>query len=159
MFEKLNLGMRGHDLNYDTPEQLAKSLNKVGATSVQLALKKSFPWIKGEESLTPALGKYIKKCFDENGVNLSVLGCYINPIAEDDKVLRNQLDWFKANLIFSKYLGADMVGTEDLKVSTVRNILDFHHLVRKIIRYGSKRLQNYIVHLQQVHEPSDFSAS
>ena len=51
MFEKLNLGMRGHDLNYDTPEQLAKALNKVGATSVQLALKKSFPWIKGEESL------------------------------------------------------------------------------------------------------------
>lgn len=112
MFEKLNLGMRGHDLNYDTPEQLAKALNKVGATSVQLALKKSFPWIKGEESLTPSLGRYIKKCFDENGVNLSVLGCYINPVAEDDKVLRNQLDWFKANLIFAKYLGADMVGTE-----------------------------------------------
>lgn len=112
MFEKLNLGMRGHDTSCDTPEALADTLAAAGAVHVQLALKKSFPWISGPKSLTPALGKYLRKLFADRGITVSVLGCYINPVEADEEKRREQLEWFKANLKFSKYLGADMVGTE-----------------------------------------------
>lgn len=112
MFEKLSLGLRGHDAPAETPEALANTLAAIGATHVQLALKKSFPWISGSESLTPALGKYLRTLFDRHGISVSVLGCYINPVEADETERRNQLNWFKANLKFAKYLGADMVGTE-----------------------------------------------
>ncbi|MBE5040470.1 sugar phosphate isomerase/epimerase family protein [Ructibacterium gallinarum] len=112
MFQQLNLGMRGHDIACTSPEQLADTLAQAGASHVQLALKKSFPWITGPSSLTPAFGRYLNKLFDSRGIHVSVLGCYINPVDADEQNRRGQLEWFKANLEFSKYLGADMVGTE-----------------------------------------------
>ena len=112
MFEQLNLGMRGHDITCSSPEQLADTLAKAGASHVQLALKKSFPWITGPSDLTPAFGRYLNKLFDSRGIHVSVLGCYINPVDADEHSRREQLEWFKANLKFARYLEADMVGTE-----------------------------------------------
>ena len=113
MFNQLNFGMRGHDTKAKDIETLADTLESVGATHVQLALKKSFKDIKWRAGvLTPELGKYIKDTLARRGVRVSVLGCYINPVNPDEDKRRGELEWFKAHLKFAKYLGCDMVGTE-----------------------------------------------
>lgn len=113
MFNKLSFGMRGHDTKAEDIESLAKTLGDVGATHVQLALKKSFKDVKwGNSVLTPELGCYIKDTLAKYGVRVSVLGCYINPVHPDEEKRKEEVEWFKAHLKFAKYLGCDMVGTE-----------------------------------------------
>ena len=57
MFNQLNFGMRGHDTKAKDIETLADTLESVGATHVQLALKKSFKDIKWRAGvLTPRTG-------------------------------------------------------------------------------------------------------
>lgn len=122
MFEKLAYGMRGHDTKCSTIEELADTLGKLGVEHVQLALKKSFPDVTWRASLlTPALGQYMKETLADKGVKVSILGCYINPVHPDEDTRRIELEWFKANLKFAKYLGADMVGTETGFYQTVED--------------------------------------
>ena len=113
MLSNLNLGMRGHDTEAKAIFPLSEILGKDGVKHVQLALKKSFKSINwGEGTLTPSFARLMKDVLAENGVRVSILGCYINPVHPDEAVRREQLDWFKANLKFAKYLDCDIVGTE-----------------------------------------------
>ena len=150
MQHRLNLGVRGHDMPCNTPEELANILGKIGASHVQLALKKSFPdLVTSPAALTPAFGHAIRTALEAKNCRVSVLGCYIDTVHPDPAVRHENLDWFKANLRFAKYLGADMVGTEtgalsDLEktyseenfqvlLSSVRELTDFAEKIGSIV--------------------------
>lgn len=145
MFEQLNLGMRGHDTKAADIESLADILKSVGATHVQLALKKSFKNVAWRNSvLTPELGRYIKNTFDKRGIRVSVLGCYINPVHPDEEKRKGEVEWFKAHLKFAKYLGCDMVGTETgfynsiEETHTEENYQRFYSSMRGIVDCAEK---------------------
>ena len=109
----LNCGMRGHDVSCGDIVSLSNQMGELGVRHIQFAPKKSFKdinWNCGV--MTPGFGDYIKGELAKNNVRVSVLGCYINPVHPDPDERRAQLDWFKANLKFARYIGADMVGTE-----------------------------------------------
>ncbi|WP_058308881.1 sugar phosphate isomerase/epimerase family protein [Gracilibacillus massiliensis] len=110
---KLNLGIRGHDIDYQDPNQIAKAIAAKGLGVAQLALAKSFPTIPTNTgSLSPGFAKYIRNAFRQNQVDIAVIGCYINMIHPDQEKRKRLLDRFKEHIRFARDFGCSIVGSE-----------------------------------------------
>ena len=107
----MTIGMRGHDLSVHSIEQLSAVCGQLGVPTLQLALGKSLPGFR-KGLFTPHLAKSIGASLQENHVNVTVLGCYINPSEADPEKLENNLSLFEEALKYAKFIGADMVGLE-----------------------------------------------
>lgn len=117
---ELNLGIRAHDINNLPLEELVKEISKKGFTSVQLALGKSFPDIQtGLGSLSPGLAHSIGTAFRREGIQIAVLGCYINMIHPDKEERRKSLERFKEHIRYARDFGCSIVGTETGNVHPV----------------------------------------
>jgi sugar phosphate isomerase/epimerase len=109
----INIGLRAHDYGQGTPDEIAKKLGAYGVNCIQLALAKSFPFIKEEPGqLSPGLGNTIRDAFAKQGINIVVLGCYINPIHPDPILKEQSLQRFEEHLRFARDFGCAIVGTE-----------------------------------------------
>ncbi|MBP9989583.1 MAG: sugar phosphate isomerase/epimerase [Ruminococcus sp.] len=108
---KLNIGMRGHDISADNIEELAKKFNEYGLSSIQLVLKKSINGFS-EGMFSPSFAKLIGKTFRNNNIDIPILGCYINPSCTDETELKAQTDYFIENLKYAKFMNAGVVGLE-----------------------------------------------
>lgn len=109
----INIGLRAHDYGQGTPEEIANKLGGYGINCIQLALAKSFPFIKEEPGqLSPGLGNTIRDAFAKKGINIAVLGCYINPIHPDPILKEQSLLRFEEHLRFARDFGCAIVGTE-----------------------------------------------
>lgn len=109
----INIGLRAHDYGQGTPEEVALKLGSYGINCIQLALAKSFPFIKEEPGqLSPGLGNAIRDAFAKQGINIAVLGCYINPIHPDPILKEQSLLRFEEHLRFARDFGCAIVGTE-----------------------------------------------
>ncbi|OXS76622.1 sugar phosphate isomerase/epimerase family protein [Domibacillus enclensis] len=106
------LGLRGHDLDQMPADQLAQTIKKKGFNAVQLAVAKSFDFYTGPGSLTMAISREIGEAFRENGVKITVLGCYIHMIHPDPDIRRRELDRFKEHLAAAQAFDCLLVGTE-----------------------------------------------
>lgn len=107
----MTIGMRGHDLSVSDIAQLSARCGDLGVPTLQLALGKSYPNFR-KGLFTPHLAKTIGKTLAENGVDVTVLGCYINPSETDPAKLEGNLSLFEEALKYAKFIGADMVGLE-----------------------------------------------
>lgn len=110
MIDISQIGIRAHDIHADTPAALAARAAEMNVPCVQLALRKSFtkiPWTN--HTFSPGLAESIK--MELGGLRISVLGSYINLLAEGE-ALENEMNTFKQNMLFAKFLGAGVVGTE-----------------------------------------------
>ncbi len=104
------IGIRAHDLKANTPAALREQAEKLQVKYVQLALRKSFTGIHWtNHTFSVGLAEKIKA--ELGGLRVSVLGSYINLLAEGE-ALEREKETFRQNLLFAKYLGAGMVGTE-----------------------------------------------
>ncbi|KKK33595.1 AP endonuclease [Mesobacillus campisalis] len=107
------IGIRAHDLKNLPLEELAAEVSGKGLTGVQLALAKSFKDLNtGLGSLSPGFAHHIGSAFQREGVQISVLGCYINMIHPDHAERRKALDRFKEHIRFARDFGCSIVGTE-----------------------------------------------
>ncbi|MFC0270389.1 sugar phosphate isomerase/epimerase family protein [Metabacillus herbersteinensis] len=110
---KVNLGIRAHDIENRPLEELVNEISFKGLTSVQLALSKSFPTISPEAgSLSPGLAYHIGSAFQRKGIQIAVLGCYINMIHPDKAERIKGLDRFKEHIRYARDFGCSIVGTE-----------------------------------------------
>ncbi|GEL67156.1 sugar phosphate isomerase/epimerase family protein [Marinilactibacillus psychrotolerans] len=110
---KFNIGIRAHDIENETLEDLANTIENKGIQSIQLALMKSvkeFPL--NQESFNIGFASKIGRLFDEKGIDISVLGCYINMIHPDEIARRKALDFFKTHIRYASQFKAATVGTE-----------------------------------------------
>ena len=107
----MTIGMRGHDLSVSNIEELSALCGKMGVPTLQLALGKSYPGFR-KGLFAPHLAKTIGRTLAENHVDVTVLGCYINPSEADPVKLENNLSLFEEALKYAKFIGADMVGLE-----------------------------------------------
>ena len=109
----INIGLRAHDYGQGTPEEIAKIIGQYDVTSVQLALAKSFPFIKEQAGqLSPGFANHVRDVFAAQGINIAVLGCYINPIHPDPELKEQSLQRFEEHLRFARDFGCAIVGTE-----------------------------------------------
>ncbi len=107
------IGIRAHDIGKMRVSQLAKAVADKGCSCVHLALQKAitdFDFSAGK--LNPGLAKTIREAFGHEGVHISVLGCYINPIHPDLQVRRACLEKFKEYIRFVRDFGCGIVATE-----------------------------------------------
>ncbi|MCM3537382.1 sugar phosphate isomerase/epimerase family protein [Priestia endophytica] len=109
----MNLGIRGHDIEKNDLEELVEEIEKKGLTSVQLALSKSLDYVNTDlGSLSPGLAHYVGSTFQKHGIQIAVLGCYINMIHPDKVERRKGLERFKEHIRYARDFGCSIVGTE-----------------------------------------------
>lgn len=109
----LQLGLRLHDAESIPLEGLLPLVRKKGFTCCHLALSKLFPDIPcTPAALTPGYANYLKSVFSRNGIDIAVLGNYLNLLHPDDAYLCNAVEKYYAHIRFASLLGCGMVGTE-----------------------------------------------
>jgi sugar phosphate isomerase/epimerase len=109
----IRIGARAHDFGRHAPEELARRLASKGMTCAQLAVNKAIAGLDLKAGdMNPGLAWHIGRAFQKHGVQIAVLGCYINP-ANPDPVTRGQsLQWFKDHLRYARDFGCAIVGLE-----------------------------------------------
>ncbi len=108
----MRFGLRAHDLGRHSPVKLAARIREEGLTCAQLALFKAIEGIDDPKNVPAATLSRVGNAFRDAGVELSVLGCYIEPSLADDDARRAQVDTFLKNLEYAAAVGAKLVGTE-----------------------------------------------
>ena len=110
-FNSANIGIRLHDTVPGTLEQRAQAALKQGFSCVHLALGKVLdPSLLEPEKATPGLGVYVKRAL--NGLDVAVLGCYLNLAHPDEAVYRRTVLQYTAHLRLARFMDAGVVGTE-----------------------------------------------
>ena len=111
MNDNLNIGLRGHDVEANDLPELSEKLKEYGISNVQLVLKKSCKGFK-EGMFSPSFAKKIGEIFTKSGIEISVLGCYINPSNTNKEVLQQEMAYFVESLKYARYMNAGVVGLE-----------------------------------------------
>ncbi|MGM9971702.1 MAG: sugar phosphate isomerase/epimerase family protein [Anaeroplasmataceae bacterium] len=109
----MKISYRAHDYGKSTPEELAKKIAAHGFTGVQLVLNKA---IEGETGLAGTLNeekcKRIRKAFNDNGLEITMMGAYFNPVHSNKELVNSLVLKYKEHLKYVKDFGSLYVGTE-----------------------------------------------
>ena len=115
----MQLGIRLHDIHtglspeLQTMEKRAQTAREEGFSCVHLAYSKVIKGYTFDDcALTEGLGRYTKKVFDKNGLDVAVLGCYLNLAHPDPAELAKIQSRYYGHLRVASVLGASVVGTE-----------------------------------------------
>ena len=144
----MNIGMRAHDIDCADIPTLAARLKQNNIDTIQLALLKSAQDLNLQPGMfSPGLARHIGKPLLENGIHISVLGCYINPVHPDPTERAVQIARFKEHIQYAKFLGADMIGTETGSINadfsfnpknhSEENYQDFLSVMRGLVAYAA----------------------
>jgi len=106
-------GIRAHDYGTRPAEELAAHIATSGAQCVQLALAKALP---GERLLPSDFGDEgiaaVRKAFNNNGLSIAVIGCYIDTVTLNLDEREFSLKRFEAHVASAAALGCRIIGTE-----------------------------------------------
>ena len=109
----IQLGLRLHDAEALPVEQMLPLVRQKGFTCAHLALSKLFKDLPCTYSaLTPGYAHYLRRVFAENGIDIAVIGNYLNLLNPDEAYLKTAMDKYVAHIRFASLLGCGMVGTE-----------------------------------------------
>lgn len=109
----IQFGLRLHDGEKLPVEQLLPLVRRKGFTCVHMALSKSMPGVPcTPEALTPGYAIYLRRLFEKNGLDIAVLGNYLNLAHPDGAALAAIQEKYYAHIRFASLLGCGMVGTE-----------------------------------------------
>lgn len=108
----LNLGVRAHDFGRCPAPELAARIAAHGLSCIQLAPGKALAEVAPDAVPESAAARRIAETFRQHGIQIAVLGCYINLGARDEAVRRPQVERFKRHLRVAADFGCPVVGTE-----------------------------------------------
>jgi L-ribulose-5-phosphate 3-epimerase len=109
----VRIGVRAHDFGRLPAEELAAKIAASGLSCVQLAVGKAIAGITLKSGLlNPGLAFDIGEAFHRHGLQIAVLGCYVNPIYPDPATRRSLLTLFKEHLRFARDFGNGLVALE-----------------------------------------------
>lgn len=114
----MQLGIRLHDVNTAVPEGQSmearcRKAAAEGFTCAHLAFQKVIKGVTFDEAaLAEGLALYTKRVFAENGLDLAVLGCYLNLAHPDENKLREIKSRYFGHIRVAALAGACVVGTE-----------------------------------------------
>ncbi|MDR1538747.1 MAG: sugar phosphate isomerase/epimerase [Clostridiales bacterium] len=113
----MKIGVRGHDFGKKQPRDLAELLRGFGLDAAQLAVPKAIEGIASYFDADENLLDEIKREFSANEIEISVLGCYIEPSLPDPQLRKEQISIFKRGIECAAALEAGVIGTETTKFS------------------------------------------
>ena len=108
----MKIGVRAHDFGRQTADELAANVKNAGFDCVQLATAKAIAGINSFEDITEAHMHDIGISFGQKTLEITVLGCYIEPSLPDKEERLKNVEIFKKNLAYAKQLNIPIVGTE-----------------------------------------------
>ena len=115
----MQLGIRLHDIHtklgpeFQTMEKRAQTAREEGFTCVHLAYSKVIKGYTFDDcALTEGLAKYTRRVFEGQGLDVAVLGCYLNLAHPDPDKLKEIQSRYYGHLRVASLLGAGVVGTE-----------------------------------------------
>lgn len=108
----IQYGLRLHDAEKLPLEEQLAAVKKQGFSCVHLALSKIQGLTADPAALTPGYALYLKHVFQNAGLDIAVLGNYLNLATPDRDALKQNLEKYTAHLRFASLLGAGVVGTE-----------------------------------------------
>ncbi|WP_342708144.1 sugar phosphate isomerase/epimerase family protein [Amphibacillus marinus] len=110
---KLNIGIRAHDIENKDLLDLTKKLAAKDIHAIQFALKKSIKeWPINTESLNTGLARTVATHCRDHHIDIAVLGCYINMIHPNLVERQDALDYFKAHIRFARDFDCSIVASE-----------------------------------------------
>lgn len=104
----IKIGARIHDIVREG-ESLTFRLKQTDAEVAQLTLPKFVSWSESPQNYSIDKLKSLKKSFDEAGVEIKVLSCYINPLSSN---VEKEQSVFKKFVDYCAALGIGIIGTE-----------------------------------------------
>lgn len=108
----MKIGVRAHDFGRRPPRELAGILRQGGYNAAQVALPKAIEGIDDYEHITLAQLEQTRAAFEDAGVEITVLGCYMDLSDPDDTARAAALENVRRNLGYAVELGAKAVGSE-----------------------------------------------
>ncbi|WP_310602933.1 sugar phosphate isomerase/epimerase family protein [Anaerosporobacter sp.] len=109
----MQIGLRLHDAKQLPLEERLLEIRKQGFVCGHLALSKVIRENTVDNSaLTPGYAMYLKNMFARTGIDVAVLGCYLNLATPDQEELEKNMERYLANIRFAAHLGCGVVGTE-----------------------------------------------
>ena len=121
----MNIGIRAHDFGKLPIEQLADKISQKGFNYIQLAHGKALEGVGSDLGcLNANIARHIGSTFKRKGIEISVLGCYINLVHPDKNERRRLLDKFKEHLRYARDFGCNIVATE---TGSLNADLSFNH--------------------------------
>jgi L-ribulose-5-phosphate 3-epimerase len=109
----IRVGVRAHDFGCLSAGELAAKIAAKHLVCTQLALGKAIAGFNLKPgALNPGLAFEIGAAFRNQGVQIAVLGCYVNPIHPDPVTRRSLLGLFKEHLRFARDFGNGLVALE-----------------------------------------------
>jgi L-ribulose-5-phosphate 3-epimerase len=109
----IRIGVRAHDFGRSPAGELAAKIAVKNMVCAQLAVGKAIAGIDLKPGLlNPGLAFEIGEAFHAHGVQIAVLGCYVNPIHPDPETRRSLLGLFKEHLRYARDFGNGLVALE-----------------------------------------------
>ena len=109
----IRLGLRLHDAEKLPLEQMLPLVREKGFVCAHVALGKLFKDIPcTPAALTPGYAHYLRRIFEQNGLDIALLGNYLNLLHPDGSYLKDAYEKYYAHIRFASLLGCGMVGTE-----------------------------------------------
>lgn len=109
----MRLGVRAHDFGRLPADELAQRIAAKGLSCVQLALGKAIAGLETVQGrLNPGLAFEIGQAFARRGIQIAVLGCYVNPIHPDRALRKTLLGLFREHLRYARDFGCSLVALE-----------------------------------------------
>jgi L-ribulose-5-phosphate 3-epimerase len=109
----IRIGVRAHDFGCLPAGELAAKIAAKHLVCAQLAPGKAIAGLTMKPGvLNPGLAFEIGQAFREKGVQIAVLGCYVNPLHPDPATRRSLLGLFKEHLRYARDFGNGLVALE-----------------------------------------------
>jgi sugar phosphate isomerase/epimerase len=109
----IRIGVRAHDFGCLPAGELAAKIAANHLVCAQLALGKAIAGFNLKPgALNPGLAFEIGRAFQKHGVQIAVLGCYVNPIHPDPTMRKSLLGLFKEHLRHARDFGNGLVALE-----------------------------------------------
>ncbi len=112
----MKMGLRLHDSIKGTLEERLSFVGEQGYTCAHLAMSKVLPDFRmadaPEKLSRPEFAESIRRPFEKTGLDLALLGCYMSLMDRDPEEVARIRKIYEAHIVFSKQVGAWMVGTE-----------------------------------------------
>ena len=107
----IGLGIRAHDLPAHDLNEMLKKIKSYGFTNIQFAPTK-LNFLHNITFLNYGQSRFLNKKLCSAGIQVSILGCYVNIVSKDKNIRNEALNRFKNYLDMSRYFDNAIVATE-----------------------------------------------
>lgn len=108
----MKIGLRAHDYGRRTPDNMASTVKSDGFEAIHLAFPKAVTGINSHDDVTEEIVEEMHQACVKNNLEVTVLGCYIEPSLRDDDQREIHVQRFLRAMDFVKTLNATCIGTE-----------------------------------------------